>query len=115
MGTRIDNGLANFRAELNDRLMHLRLDLLFEHNFPALENFLDMRPKLACLRIDDRKFLFDTESKSMLLCAHQGHKSLSKTTCCHPESPVRLTSSAQGRLRRRGISHRVFTILRYVV
>ena len=72
MGTRIDNRLANFSAELNDRLVHLRLDLLFERNFPALEDLLDVRPKLACLRINDRKFLLDAESKRVLLCAHQG-------------------------------------------
>jgi len=61
MGTRIDNGLANLSAELNDRLVHLRLNLLFERNFSALEDLLDVRPKLACLRINDRKFLFDAE------------------------------------------------------
>jgi hypothetical protein len=72
MGTRIDNRLANFSAELNDRLVHLRLDLLFERNFPALENFLDVRPELACLRVDDGEFLFDTESEDVFLGAHAG-------------------------------------------
>jgi len=70
VGTRIDNRLANFGAELNDRLMHLRLDLLFKDNFPALEDFLDVRPKLACLRIviaNSSRY----EGKRML-CAHQG-------------------------------------------
>ena len=47
MRTRIDYRLANFSAELNDRLVHLRFDLLFEHDFPALENLLDMRAQLA--------------------------------------------------------------------
>ena len=68
---RIDDRLANFGAELDHRLVHLRLDLLFERDFAALENFLDVRPQLACLRIDDRKFLLDAESKRVILCAHQ--------------------------------------------
>jgi hypothetical protein len=72
MGTRIDNRLANFSAELNDRLVHLRLDLLFERNFPALENFLDVRPELACLRVDDGEFLFDTESERVVFLRHGG-------------------------------------------
>src|SRR5512133_4196827 len=93
MGTRIDNGLANFSAELNDRLVHLRLDLLFERNFPALEDLLDVRPKLACLRINDRKFLLDAESKRVLLCAHQGRKLPSKTARCHRGSSSPLSAS----------------------
>ena len=72
MGTRIDNRLANFSAELNDRLVHLRLDLLFERNFPALENFLDVGAQLACFGIDDRELLFDPESKCVILYAHGG-------------------------------------------
>src|SRR6266516_8220117 len=72
MGTRIDNRLANFSAELNDRLVHLRLDLLFERNLSALEDLLDVRPKLACLRIDNREFLFNTESEDVFLGAHAG-------------------------------------------
>src|SRR6266478_925473 len=67
MGTRIDNRLANFCAELNDRLVHLRLDLLFKDNFPVIENLLDVRPELARLRIDNREFLLDSEGKCMLL------------------------------------------------
>src|SRR5205823_13470352 len=87
MGTRIDDRLANFCAEFNDRLMHLGLDLLFERNFPAFENFLDVRPKLACLGIDDSEFFFDTESKDVVFGAHaRGRNSLPKTMRCHPES-----------------------------
>ncbi len=35
-----------------------------------------MRPQLACFRINDRKFLFDAESKCMILCAHGGAANL---------------------------------------
>src|SRR4030095_1508791 len=70
--TGIDNRLANFGAELDHRLVHLRLDLLFKDNLPILENLLDVRPQLARLRIDNREFLFDTESKRVVLGAHRG-------------------------------------------
>ena len=86
MGARINNRLANFGAELDDRLVHLRLDLLFEHNLAALENFLNMRPQLARLRIDNREFLLDTEGKRVVLVLMQGRKSPPETTRCHPES-----------------------------
>jgi hypothetical protein len=70
VGTGIDNRLANFRAQLDDRLVHLRLDLLFKDNLPILEDLLDVRPELTRLRIDNREFLFDTESKHVVLRAH---------------------------------------------
>src|SRR5436309_7630868 len=76
VGTSIDNRLANFSAELNDRLVHLRLDLLFEGNFPALEDFLDVRPKFACLRIDNGEFLFDTEGEHVVFGTHAGDATL---------------------------------------
>src|SRR6266436_6205699 len=63
---RIDNRRANFRAKFHDRLMHLRFDLLFQHDLAALEDFLNVRAQLARLRIDNREFLFDTESKRVL-------------------------------------------------
>jgi hypothetical protein len=31
-----------------------------------------VRPKLACLRIDNREFLFNTESEDVFLGAHAG-------------------------------------------
>jgi hypothetical protein len=46
--------------------VHLGLDLFLEQNLAALENFLDVRPELACLRIDDGEFLFDTEGKDVI-------------------------------------------------
>src|SRR4029450_598245 len=70
MFARLDNRLANFSAELDDRLVHFRLDLLFERNFPALEDLLDVRPKLAWLRADDRELLFDPESERLVPTRH---------------------------------------------
>src|SRR2546430_10100675 len=70
VGTGIDNRLANFGAQLNNRLVHLRLDLLFKDDLPILEDLLDVRPQLTGLRIDNGKFLFDTESKRVFLRAH---------------------------------------------
>ena len=67
MSAGIANRLADFRAELDNRLMHLRLDLLFEHNLSALENFLNMRPEFARLRVNNREFLLDSEGKCVLL------------------------------------------------
>src|SRR5207248_1681059 len=61
-------------AELDDGLVHRWLDLLFKDNFPILEDLLDVRPKLARLRIDNREFLFDTESKRVVLDAHRGRQ-----------------------------------------
>src|SRR5947209_20510833 len=71
MGPRIDDRLADFGSELNHRLVHLRLDLLFEHDFSALEDFMNMGAQLARFRIDDGEFFFDTEREYVLLGAHQ--------------------------------------------
>src|SRR5205807_2815705 len=63
MRARVLDGITNLSAELDDGLMHLRFDLLFQHDLAALEDFLNVRAQLAGLRIDDREFLLDTESK----------------------------------------------------
>src|SRR4030095_9206361 len=42
---------ANFRAQLDHRLMHLGLDLLLESNFAVFQNFMNMRAQLTRLRI----------------------------------------------------------------
>ena len=81
---RIDNRLADFRAELDHRLVHLRLDLLFERDFAAFENFLNVRPQLARLRIDDREFLLDAEGEGVVFGAHDGYRIPSKTTAVIP-------------------------------
>src|SRR5947207_10968439 len=101
MRPRVVDRIANLGPEFDDRLVHLGLDLLLEQDLATLEDFLNVRLQLARLRIDNRKLLFDTEGVGVLLLGHWSPKSLSKTWRCHPESPVRFTSLAQGRLRRR--------------
>ena len=76
MGARIDNRLANFSAELHDRLVHLGLDLLLEEDFSAFENFVNVRPQLARFRIDDGELLFDAEGECVILYAHRGAANL---------------------------------------
>ena len=63
MIARVGDRLANLSAEFDHRLVHLRFDLLLEHDFAALENFLNMRPQLARLRIDDRELFLNPERK----------------------------------------------------
>src|SRR5438094_4361804 len=52
--------------------MHLRFDLLFEHYLAALEDCLNVRTQLARVRINNREFLLNPESKGVLLGAHVG-------------------------------------------
>ena len=66
----IGDRLANLRAELDDRLVHLRLDLLLEQDLAALENFLNVRTQFARLGIDDREFFLDPERKDMIWLGH---------------------------------------------
>src|SRR5450631_295171 len=61
---------ANLRAKLDDRLVHLRLDLLFQNHFAVGQNFLDVRTQPARLRIDNLEFLLDAESEHMIASAH---------------------------------------------
>ena len=61
---------ANFGAQLDDRLMHLRLDAFFQKHFAVGQNLLNVRAQLARLRIDDLKFLFDSEREDVIACAH---------------------------------------------
>src|SRR5262245_50943036 len=88
MIARTTNGIANFGAELNDRLVHLRFELLFERNFSAFEDFVDMRTQLARLRIDDRELLFDSQSERVVLWTHAGSEMSLKTAVLssQPES-----------------------------
>src|SRR6266581_7304874 len=66
------NRITNLGAEFDDRLVHLRLDLLFEHDLSTLENFLDVRAQFARLRIDDRELFLDAESVGVVFPAHSG-------------------------------------------
>jgi len=70
--SRATDGIANFGAELYHRLVHLRLDLLLKRDFPAFENFVDVRAQLARLGIDYRELLFNSEGERVLLRAHGG-------------------------------------------
>src|SRR4029453_4152156 len=68
---RVLDRIANLRTQLDHRLMHLRLDLLFQNHLAALEDLLNIRTQLARFRIDNREFLFDTEGECVLLRAHR--------------------------------------------
>ena len=70
MLARVSDRLANLRAKLDHRLVHLGLDLLLQRNFAVFENFLNVRPQLARLRIDDRKFLLDPERVDVIFHGH---------------------------------------------
>src|SRR5258705_11135397 len=78
MPARAIDGIANLRAQLHHRLVHLGLDLLLENDFSTFENFVNMRTQLARFRIDDGELLFDTQSQRMILCAHVGAANLRK-------------------------------------
>src|SRR5439155_17181785 len=69
---RVLDRIANLSAELDHGLVHLGFDLLFEHDLAALENFLNVRTQLARVRINNREFLLNPESKGVLLGAHSG-------------------------------------------
>src|SRR4029077_2891184 len=66
---RTTNGIANFGAQLDDGLVHLRFDLLFKRDFSAFENFVNVRTQLACLGVDDGELLFDSQSERVVLHA----------------------------------------------
>jgi hypothetical protein len=56
---------ANLRAELNDRLVHLRFDVFLQRYLPVLENLLNVGSQLARLRIDDLEFLLDPKGENV--------------------------------------------------
>ena len=90
--------LANLRAEFDHRLVHLGFDLFLEHDLAAFENFLDVRPQLARLRIDDREFLFDAESKVCSFGLVHGAQISLKPKARHPDSAQILTSNVESPL-----------------
>src|ERR1700726_3315154 len=57
---------TNLGAEFDYRLVHFGFEVLFQEHFAVGQNLLNMRPQLACLRIDDLKFLFDSERKNVI-------------------------------------------------
>src|SRR5882757_4937753 len=61
---------ANFRAQLDHRLMHFWLDLLLERNLAVFENFVNVRAQFPRRGINNRKFLLDAEGENMIFDAH---------------------------------------------
>jgi hypothetical protein len=66
----VGDRLANLRAQLDHRLVHLGLDLLLQKNFAAFENFLDVGTEFAGLRIDDRELLLNAEREGVVRGGH---------------------------------------------
>ena len=56
---------ADLRADLDDRLMHLALDLLPEHWRTRRQELGDVRPQFSALGVDDLEFLFDAEGEAV--------------------------------------------------
>ena len=46
--------------------MHLRFDVLLQKHFAAGQDLLNVRTQLARFRIDDLKFLLDSESENVI-------------------------------------------------
>src|SRR5438132_1796125 len=80
---------ANFRAQLDHRLMHLRLDLLFEGNFAVFENFVNVRAQLPRLGIDNGKFLLDAQGEDVIFETHE------QSQCCAKNRTLSSRGSAR--------------------
>lgn len=61
---------TDFGGQLNYRLVHLGLDAFFQKHFAVCQNLLDVRAQLTRFRIDDLKFLLDSERKNVGVRAH---------------------------------------------
>ncbi len=59
---------ADLRADLDDRLVHLALDLLPEHRRARRQELGHVRPQLSALGVDDLEFLLDAEGEAV----HEG-------------------------------------------
>jgi len=57
---------ADLRADLDDRLMHLTLDLIAEGRRAFREELGHVRPKLPCGGIDDLKFFLDADGEGVI-------------------------------------------------
>src|ERR1700739_2590297 len=57
---------ANRRADFDDGLVHLALDLVFEALLPFREHLGDVRAQLARFGVDDLKLLLDAEGEGGL-------------------------------------------------
>ena len=61
--SRLVDVCADVGPDLDDRLMHLALDLIFQTEGSLGENLLNMRLHVARLGIDDLKLFLDAEGK----------------------------------------------------
>src|SRR6266498_2328988 len=64
--SRLAHVLADRRADLDDRLVHLALDLILQPLLPLGEQLLNVGSQLARLWVDDLKLLFDAEGEARL-------------------------------------------------
>ena len=55
--------MTNLGPKLDDRLVHLRFDVLLQGDLAVVENLLNVGTELARFRIDDLEFLFDPEGE----------------------------------------------------
>src|SRR5207302_4692171 len=95
VGAGFDNRLADLRAELDHRLVHLWFDLLFEHDLPAFENLLNVRTQLARLWIDNRKLLLDAESEGVIFHSYHRDGVRACTEQSRSEPSIRFSSHAR--------------------
>src|SRR5207248_3444578 len=95
--------LADVRADLDDRLVELRLHLLAQDQLPLLEQLGDVRAQLARLGIDDLVLFFDSDVERRL-CWHgqppYSRLATTNTGTVEPPPAVTLSSAAvERRLR----------------
>ena len=57
---------TNFSPEFDHRLVHLRLEVLFQNHFPVGQNLLNVRTQFARFRIDNLKFFLNPESENVI-------------------------------------------------
>ena len=88
LGPRIVDVAADVGPEFDDRLVHLRLDLLVQCHRAGAENLLNVRTQFARLRIDDLEFLLDPEGEDVISRAHV------------PQQPPTLVTTQAGEQRR---------------
>ena len=65
LDAQVGDAVADFRAGLDDRLVHLVLDLLDDVGRSGRDQLHDVRAQLACRRIDDLEFFFDADREAV--------------------------------------------------
>src|SRR5439155_22165635 len=61
---------ADFCAQLDDRLMHLGLHVLFQAHVAVGENLLNVRTQLPRVGINDLEFFLNPESEDVIALVH---------------------------------------------